>query len=61
MANEIVIADVICVPTTALAVGESFKIQFTVAGGSSGFFFPFSNESVTEKLIEFLKEDDNGS
>lgn len=38
-------------------VKESFKIFFRVIGAeAAGFEFPFSNESLTENKIQFIKE-----
>lgn len=39
-------------------VGESFSILFKVIGAEgAGFEFPFSNESLTENLIQFVKRE----
>lgn len=43
-------------------LSKTFKIQFTVIGAlPGGFQFPFSNESLTEKKLQFIKtkEDSN--
>lgn len=43
-------------------LSKTFKIQFTVLGAfPGGFQFPFSNESLTEKKLQFvkMKEDSN--
>lgn len=37
-------------------LSKTFKIQFTVLGAlPGGFQFPFSNESLTEKKLQFVK------
>ena len=41
-----------------VTVGEPIKIQFIILGdANSDFEFPFSNESLTEKLIQFRRKE----
>ena len=42
---------------TQVRVGDPIRVAFRVEGALPNYFkFPFSNESLTEKLIEFIKE-----
>lgn len=41
-----------------VTVGDPIKIQFIILGdANSNFEFPFSNESLTEKLIQFRRKE----
>lgn len=51
------ILDVITAPLI-VKVEESIRITFKITGAQPlGFEFPFSNESLTEKKLEFTKEE----
>lgn len=39
-----------------VATNEPFRITFKIVGALNPFQFPFSNESLTEKEIVFIKE-----
>ena len=41
-------------------IEDAFKIEMKISGGVSAFSFPFSNESLTEKLLQFLDPSELG-
>lgn len=44
---------------TVLSIGELFTISFKIEGAlPAGFTFPFSNESKTVPLLEFIKKEE---
>lgn len=52
--------EILNVSTTPLTAEtkESIHISFTIKGAKAlSFMFPFSNESLTEKKLEFIKEE----
>lgn len=55
------IVDVTRDPPGDISVNETFRIFFKVIGAQAlAFTFPFSNESLTESKLQFLREDNNG-
>lgn len=40
-------------------VGETVSVTFKIIGAVKPFTFPFSNESLTEPTIEFIKNNDS--
>lgn len=51
------IKDLTIEPSTTVTAEDVFTVRFTIIGAlPSGFTFPFSNESLEEKLLQFVKE-----
>lgn len=61
MSEAIEYADVAnSLTASTTTISSPFTIRFRVLGGSpGGFTFPFSNESLTEPLLQFIKEDEH--
>lgn len=54
----ITITDV-AISNPTLTITQSFVLRFKVNGAQAkAFTFPFSNESLTENLIQFIKEEE---
>lgn len=43
--------------SATINTGEKIKVQFQIIGAVSPFQFPFSNESLSERLIQFIKKE----
>lgn len=54
--DEMEIADVDRLTISPIKVGETIRISFQIIGAIGSFEFPFSNESLVENKIIFVKE-----
>lgn len=48
----------VAVSNPTLSITQRFTVSFKINGAQAkAFTFPFSNESLTENLIQFIKEE----